>query len=227
MDPLDVILVVFAAVLAAYVVLLATLRAIRPVRRAGTYLSDNFAAPFSSHFQESDRDRRFRRLDQEVRRELGDDGTTDDRERAEVVEAAVATQRIAVLNRHLRKSASQCLATHWAIAAGLGCREMAEAARHPLSSQLRQRVVDLSELLGQHLLRYPYLIDEPDLIRLQVGIRWIAPTCVTCPYYLATVAEAPRVCPTVRAMSSTSARRSADRVVEGELVDDDCDGEFK
>jgi hypothetical protein len=226
MDPLDVTLVVIAALLAAYVVVLASLRAIRPVRRAGSYISDSFRAPLFSHLNESGRARRFHRLDQEVRHELGDDGATDDRERAEVVEAAIATQRIALLNRNLRKSAAQCLATHWAVARGLHCREMSEAARHPLSSRLRQRVIDLSELLGQHLERYPFLIDEPDLVRLQVGIRWIAPTCVTCPYYMATVEEAPRVCPTVKAMGSTSQRRPADHVVEGELIDD-CAGEFK
>jgi hypothetical protein len=220
----DVILLAIAATISAYLVLVFIVKAARPARRAGAHVRDTFTAPFSSHFDEATRERRFDRLDDELRHALGMDATADARARTEVVEAAMAAQQITVLNQHLHKSVTQCLNTHWAVAQGIAAVDMGEAARHPWCGYLRQRVIDLSELLSQHLERYPLILDAPELIRLQLGIRWIGPTCATCPYFTSTVQDAPRICPTAKAMGqrpSTGARPNG--VVDGEIVED-CGG---
>ena len=220
MNPLDVILGVLATVLAAYVLLVIGLNAIRPARRAGAYMRHTFTQPFASHFGHADQQRRLHQLDDEVRRALGVDAPTDAQERADVVQAAAGAQYISILNQNLRESASRCLSTHWAVAQGLMAVDMNEAARHPLSRRSRDRVVDLSELLSQHLETYPLLSDSPELIRLLLGIRSIGAACTVCPYFTATVANAPRVCPTARAMGHRpAAGPRPDGVIDADVID--------
>jgi hypothetical protein len=215
----DVILLSLAALVAAYLLLMIVLSAMRSLRRAGAQMRDTFTAPFSTKFDEFDRESRLRRLEEEMRRALGLTDTWGSQERADIVEAAVAAQQITVLNQHLRKSVGQCLQTHWAVAQGLGTTDMGEAARHPWCNSLRQRVVDLSDLLSQRLEQYPLILDAPELIRLQLGIRWIAPTCMTCPYRTGTVKDAPRICPTAKAMGHRpSPGTRTDTVVDAEVV---------
>src|SRR5258708_24814714 len=216
-------LMALASTFGAYLLLVLILKAVRPARLIGAQVRDTFTAPFSSHFGEANQDARFRQLDDEVRRALGMDEASDSRERAEVVQAAIAAQHITILNQNLHKSVTQCLNTHWAVAQGLAAIDMADAARHPLSGHLRQRIIDLSELLSQRLECYPLILDAPELIRLQLGIRWIAPTCATCPYFTSTVMDAPRICPTARAMGHRPpAVPPPGGVVDGTVIDD-CD----
>lgn len=219
MDPYNVMLLGLAAVLAAYVLLVAMVNAVGPARRAGAHIRDVFTAPFSTTFSEFDRDSRLRHLEDEVRRALGMDEASDGQARADIVEAAVAAQRITILNRNLRKSVSQCLDTHWAVARGSGAIDMGEAARHPWCHRLRQRVIDLSDLLSQHLDGYPLILDAPELIRLQLGIRWVPPQCIACPYFTTTVSDAPRICPTAKAFGHGQPAASGSGViVEGEVL---------
>jgi hypothetical protein len=219
MGPFDVVLLGVVSVISSYIVAVTGLHLIAAARRSGTTLWRAAAAPFLSHFEESDRDRRFQHLEDEVRRALGIGEFDDAQERAEVLQAAAAAQEIRVLDQKLRKAVGQCLRTHWSVAAGLASVDMAEAARHPLSQHLRERVIDLSELLSSRLERYPLLLDAPELVRLQLGIRWIGPTCTTCPYRSSSIADAPRICPTGRAMGLGSTTSSKPGVVDGEVMD--------
>lgn len=222
-DLVELVLFVVAVVLAAYLLLIAILRVMGPLRRAGAYAATGFAAPFSTVFDEMDREGRLERLEQEVRRALGEQDDWGDQERADIVTAALAAQQINVLNQNLRKSVAQCLKTHWAVAQGSGATHMSEAARHPLSRHLRQRVMDLSDLLSHKLATYPLLLDSPELIRLHLGLRWIPATCATCPYWTTTVADAPRTCPTAKAVIRDPSVSRSDGVVEGEIVDERCE----
>lgn len=225
MSAYDVILLSLAALVAAYLLLMLVVSSMRSLRRAGAQVRDAFTAPFSTKFNELDRESRLGRLEDEMRRALGLTDAWGSQERADIVEAAVAAQQITVLNQHLRKSVGQCLQTHWAVAQGLGATDMSEAARHPWCQNLRQRVIDLSDLLTQRLEHYPLILDAPELIRLQLGIRWIAPTCATCPYWTSSVADAPRICPTAKAMGHRpSPGTRADAVVDAEIVGA-CEGE--
>jgi hypothetical protein len=219
MDVLEVVLLSIAALLSAYVLLVVALRTMRPLRRLAAETASGFAEPVSSVFEDRARERRFEQLEAEVQRMLGERDPWGDEARGDIVEAAVAAQQINILNQTLRSSVQRCLATHWAVAEGSGAIHMSEAARHPLSRHFRQRVMDLSDLLGHRLAAYPLLVESPELIRLQLGLRWIPGTCVTCPYWSTTVADAPRVCPTAKAMSSRATSRNTS-VVDAEIVDE-------
>jgi hypothetical protein len=218
-DIVTAVLFIMAVVLAAYVLLIVMLRAVRPLRRAGVHAASGFAAPFSAVFDDVNRESRLGQLEEEVRRALGEDDAWGERERADIVKAAVAAQQINILNQNLRTSVGQCLQTHWAVATGAGATHMSEAARHPLSRQLRQRVMDLSDLLSHKLATYPLLLDSPELIRLQLGLRWIPATCATCPYWTTTYVDAPRVCPTAKAMSRDASTGQSGAVVDAEVVE--------
>lgn len=222
MNVYSVILLSVVVLVAAYLLLVVVVSALRPIRNAGAQVRVAFTAPFSTKFNEFDRESRLHRLEEEVRRALGLTDTWGSQERADIVEAAVAAQQITVLNQHLRKSVTQCLQTHWAVAQGLGATDMAEAARHPWCQSLRQRVMDLSDLLSRRLENYPLILEAPELIRLQFGIRWIAPTCATCPYWTSSVADAPRICPTAKATGHRPPPSTrADAVVDAEVI---CEG---
>ena len=219
MDPYTVMLLGPAAVLAAYVLLVAIVNVVGPARRAGVHVRDVFTAPFSTTLGEFHRDSRLRQLEDELRRALGMDDAADGQARADIVEAAVAAQRITILNRNLRKSVSQCLQTHWAVARGSGAIDMGEAARHPWCHRLRQRVIDLSDLLSQHLERYPLILDAPELMRLQLALQWVPPQCIACPYFTTTISNAPRICPTALAFGQGQSAKPSSDVVEGEVLD--------
>ena len=215
-DLVGSLLVIGVAVLGAYVLLLAIVSVVGPLSRLGSYVAAEFVAPLLTLFDRLDRRRRFQRLEVEVGSALGKDDEWGDRERADIVNAAVAAQRIDVLNQMLRKSCKSCLSTHWAVAQGMGAVHMSQAARHPLCSHQRQRVIDLSELLSDSLASYPLLVDSSELIQLHLGLRWIPAACIACPYWSAERTAAPRVCPTVKALCGDA--RSESTIVEGEVV---------
>jgi hypothetical protein len=218
-DLSDLTLLVVGALLSAYLLAVAIVRAIRPARMAGARVRNAVTAPFSVTFGEFDQESRLRQLEDEVRRALGGDDVSDSQARDDIVKAAVAAQHITILNQQLRKAVSQCLNTHWAVAHGSGAADMAEAARHPWCHRLRQRVVDLCDLLSTHLERYPLILDAPELIRLQLGIRRVAPQCIACPYFTTSVSDAPRICPTAKAFGYGRPSASGGTVVDGEVVD--------
>jgi hypothetical protein len=217
-DLVVIVLVAAGALAAAYVLLVIALRTLLPLRRAAVSAVSGFARPVSSAFDDLARDGRFKRLEEELKRSLGESDEWGDRERADMVAAAVAAQQINALNQSLRKSVRQCLSTHWAIVEGTGALTMSEAARHPLARQLRQRVMDVSELLSQRLARYPLLPEAPELVRLHVGLQWLPATCAVCPYFVASTNEAPRVCPTASAMFSRPNNRTG-TPVDGEVIE--------
>ncbi len=212
------------ALLVSYLLLVLSIGALRTIRRAWPHVRGAFAAPLSTQFAYANRDARLREIEEELRRAFGQSDQWGSQERADIVDAALAAQHITVLNQRLRKTVGQCLGTHWAVAQGLGTTDMGEAARHPWCNSLRQRVVDLSDILSQRLEQYPLILDAPDLIRLQLGIRWIAPTCATCPYWTSTVKDAPRICPTAKAIEHGASTSDTRSTVDAEIVDM-CDGD--
>jgi hypothetical protein len=212
------------ALLVSYLLLVLALGTVRASRTAWPHVRGAFAAPLSTQFAHAGRDARLRQIEDELRRAFGQADQWGSQERADIVNAALAAQHITVLNQRLRKTVGQCLGTHWAVAQGLGTADMGEAARHPWCNSLRQRVIDLSDLLSQRLEQYPLILDAPDLIRLQLGIRWIAPTCATCPYWTSTVRDAPRICPTARAIGHGAPTSGSRSTVDAEIVEA-CDGD--
>jgi hypothetical protein len=219
MDLADLMLLSVAALLAAYVVLVAAVRALHPTRLAGAQIRHAVTAPFFASFGEFDRENRLRQLEDEMRRALGMDDVSESQARADIIEAAVSAQRIRILSQRLRATVGQCLNMHWTVTAGSGAIHMAEAARHPWCHRLRQRVVDLCDLLSQHIERYPLVLEAPELVRLQLGIRRVAPQCIACPYFTSSVSDAERICPTAKAFGFGRSTPPKVGVVDGEIVD--------
>lgn len=217
----DAVLLGAVAIVAAYVLLVVVVSMIQPLHDAAAAFGAMFTAPFTLKFSQLDRHARLRALEKEIRRALGQEGDFGSQERADVVEAALAAQEIVVLDRLLRETVGRCLQAHWSVAEGLGAVHMSEAARHPWPAKLRQRIVDLTELLSQRLEGYPLLLDSPELMRLHLGLRWIAPTCCTCPYWTVTRMRAPRICPTAKALVyRNGSSHPSGGVIDGELIDD-------
>lgn len=179
------------------------------------------AHPFAATLSDLDRGKRLETLDAEIGRAMGFADAWGSQERREIVEAAVAAQQLSLLNQHLRKAVRQCVAAHWAVAEGLGSPHMGNAARHPWCNGLRQKVIDISDLLAQRIEEYPLVSDSPELMRLHLGIRWIGPTCATCIYRTSLVANAPRECPTAKAVGrEPNAGPNCDGVQDAEIVED-------
>ena len=220
-EVLRLVAIVAGILLAAYLLALLFIRSLDPLTsllaRAGVAL----ASPFTVSFWRMDQKSRRSKLESEIRRALGNEDPFGDEERRQVVNAALASQELHVINQRLRKSVRQCLQTHWTIARAAGATDMADAARHPLSRHLRNRVIDLSELLIERIAAYPLLLDAAELIGLHVGLQWIPGTCAACPYWTATVADAPATCPTAKAMFGTTAGKGP-AVIDAEVIDQ-CD----
>lgn len=198
------VLVVSASMLMAYLFLLVAANAALPITNLASYLVRTLVRPFDLAHDRLDVSARKKAIEDEIARELGQGDPFGQRARSDVVRAAVEAQRIRVLDQAFRSTVLKCNQTHWAIADGLGATHMNEAARHPISQGLRQRVIDIAEILGDTIAKYPLLLDAPELVRLQVGTQRIAPTCISCPYWTATTSEAPRLCPPSRALSCHS-----------------------
>ena len=217
---LRIVAIGVGALLAAYLLLLAVVRAFQPLNSLLARVGWALASPFSSSFGQMDQNSRKSKLESEIRRALGNEDPFGDDERRQIVAAAVASQEINIINRKLREGVGRCLQTHWSIAEGTGATNMAEAARHPLSRHLRNRVIDLSELLIERIGQYPLLLDSPELVRLHVGLRWVPATCATCPYWSSNVVDAPKICPTAKAMFGAS--QKSHTVIDAEVIDQ-CD----
>jgi predicted HD phosphohydrolase len=213
------LLVVVASVLAAYLAVVMGVYVALPLAQGAAWLVRSFVSPLVLTTSRMDVNARRRNLEADVARELGQVDPLGQRARADVVQAAVDAQRIRVLDRMFRSTVSQCVATHWSVASGLGATHMSEAARHPMCQGLRQRVIDLSEMLGDTIGRYPLLLDSPELVRLHVGLQRIAPTCIACPYWTNTVSQAPRLCPPARALDCGIDGKSS--VVDAQILGGD------
>jgi hypothetical protein len=216
---MDLLVFGVGALLASYLLVVLALGTVRTIGRAWPHVRGAFTAPLSTHVVYANREARMRQIEDELRRAFGQADAWGSQERADIVDAALAAQDITVLNQRLRQTVNQCLATHWAVAQGLGTADMAEAARHPWCNGLRRRVIDLSDVLSQRLEQYPLILDAPELIRLQLGIRWIAPTCATCPYWTSTVQDAPRICPTAKAIGHGAASSRHRSTVDAEILE--------
>jgi hypothetical protein len=212
---LSILLVIVASMLATYVAATALVYVTLPLARCASWLVEALAAPFSSMAVRIDIGARRKSIRAEVDRELGRADPLGQQARADVVRAAAEAQRIRVLDQMFRSAVQKCVSTHWAVAEGLGATHMAEAARHPMSQSLRLRVVDISEELGDAIATYPLLLDAPDLVRLQVALQRIAPTCIACPYWTATMSDAPRLCPPAAALKCD---RDKHVVVDAQIV---------
>jgi hypothetical protein len=213
----DVIVLVVISVLVSYL-LLAVLSSLTLVElsRLSSSVSDFFMRPFVASASRTDLRSRRRRIEREIDRELGGGDPWGRQARQDVVRAALEARRIRILDRHFRRAIGSCVRTHWAVAEALGARDMAESAGHPACAQLRERVIDLSELLAEAIESYPLVSEE--LIRLHIGLSRIGPTCLTCPYFSATVQDAPRLCPPASAVGCSSPSKTSE-VLDAEILD--------
>jgi hypothetical protein len=211
------VLIVVASLVVVYVVLVGMALAIVPFMQGASRVANAMLLPFSLTTGRIDSGGRRRQLLREAERELGLDLTGN--ARADVMQAARDAQRIRVLDQLFRTTVSKCVRTHWAVAEGLGATHMSEAARDPMCQGLRQRVIDLSEVLSDTIAEYPLLLDAPELVRLQVGLRRIAPTCVACPYWTSTMSTAPRLCPPARALDCDGTRPG--HVIDAQVLPSD------
>lgn len=207
-------------VVALYLILVTLSAAVLPLGQLAAHAIELLIRPFAAVSHKADLGERRRRIEREIESELGRDGSTVREARADLIAATLQTQRIRILDQKFRTSVGACLQTHWAIAQGLGAVHMSEAARHPMCGQLRERVIDLSELLSDTIESYPLLINSPDLVRLHVGLYRIAPTCIACPYWTTTVSEAPKLCPPAHAVAYEAHRStSGGMVIDAQIVD--------
>ena len=217
-EVLRLVAIVAGALLAAYLLALLIIRSIDPLNSVLARARVALASPFTFSFWRMNQNSKRSKLEREVRRALGNEDPFGDEERRQVVDAARASQEINIINQRLRKTVGQCLGTHWAIARASGATQMADAARHPISRHLRDRVIDLTELLIDRIAAYPLFLDSAELIGLHVGLRWIPASCATCPFWSTTVAEAPAVCPTAKAMFGSVTGKNH-TVIDAEVID--------
>ena len=209
-------LVIIVGMLAGYLVLVALAYAALPFVHGASWLLSIIVTPFGQTGAQMGARTRRKSLDAEIERELGRGDPLGQQARADVVQAALDAQRIRVLDQMFRTTVRKCVSAHWSVAEGLGATHMSEAARHPICQGLRQRVIDLSEVLGDTIAQYPLLLDAPELVPLQVGVHRIAPTCIACPYWTSNVAQAPRLCPPARALGCGQEGTGA--VVDAEVI---------
>jgi hypothetical protein len=207
----DVVVLIICS-LGAYLLLVAMTGVWAQLPPLAARLGRAVCDPFLFAAERADVRRRRRHIEDEVDRALGQTDAWGRRARAEVVQAAHDAQRIRMLDQMFRHTVTSCVRTHWAVAEGLGAMHMSEAARHPMCGHLRQRVIDLSELLSDAIERYPLVVDAPELVRLHVGLHRIAPTCIACPYWTTTIDTAPRLCAPARAVGGAGSASS-----EGEV----------
>lgn len=217
------LLIVVICVGAAYLILVGFSTAAHPLSRLTSQLGTILVRPFTLNATRADVNGRRHHLEEEVARELGQLDQTGRQARADVIQAALQTQRIRIMDQKFRSAIRSCVRTHWSVAEGLGATEMSEAARHPMCHQLRERVVDLSELLSETIETYPLLVESPELIRLHVGLHRIAPTCLAaCPYWTTSFANAPRLCPPARAIGCDATAVPRDGVIlDAQVIDGD------
>lgn len=214
------LLIVAISVVAGYLILVGLSTAVLPITRFASQIGALLMRPFVFNADRVDSHARRRRIEEEIDRELGRSDAWGRQARAEVIQATFQAQRITMLDQKFRSAIRTCVRTHWAIAEGLGAVHMAEAARHPMCGQLRERVIDVSELLSETIETYPLLVDSPELVRLHVGLYRIAPTCIACPYWTATVANAPRLCPPARAIGcDPDSPRREGAIIDAQFVD--------
>jgi hypothetical protein len=217
---METVLIVVAASITGYILLVGMSASVHPLSNFASFVGELFVRPFNISAERRDASARRRRIEDEIDRELGQSDPWGCQERADVIRATVQARRIRILDQKFRGAVRTCVRTHRSVAQGLGASHMSEAARHPLCAQLRERVIDLSETLSETIEEYPLLLDSPDLVKLHVGLPRIAPTCIECPYWTTSVAEAPQLCPPARAVGCQPENASSPRpVVDAEIVD--------
>src|SRR5688572_3313748 len=108
--------VVAGILLATYLVALLFVRSIDPLGSLLARVGLALVGPFTLSFYRKHQSSRRGKLESEIRRALGQDDPFGDEERRQVVDAALASQELNIINQRLRTSVRQCLHTHWAIA---------------------------------------------------------------------------------------------------------------
>jgi len=160
-------------------------------------------SPFQWMGETSPRRRGRERLERELTNRLQRGVRSDE----QLVHAANATMQIHVAHLWLKESTATCLDTHWALARGLSVEHMSEAAHHPRSVAQRHQNLELAEFLADIIQSYPY--PTPELIQLEVAVPRVAATCIACPYFFTTKADAPRVCPPAQALGYGQGSKNA------------------
>ena len=116
-------------------------------------------------------------------------------------DAVEATKQMPALRRlfdqALPDAVVHCLRLHQKSAGAVGARYIFEVAYEPECYGLRQRVVELGAAAMGMLERYPYLVEDEDLMACLIVLRTeVVPVCSNCPYLQYRLDTAPLLCPT-------------------------------
>jgi len=91
----------------------------------------------------------------------------------------------------------RCLRIHRKSAGAVGARHIFEVAYEPECYGSRQRVVGLAAAGMGMLERYPYFVEDEDLMARLIVLRTrVVPVCSECPYLQHRLDAAPPLCPT-------------------------------
>ena len=211
---LEVIAILVIAVSAAYLLVVVLSSVLPACLEWGQNLAHDCGRVLKGNFAVGAERQRHRQIRKEIDQELGRDGSWRDPE-VDILAAAQSSQVIAALDRKLRKAVRNCHAMHWRLAASIQSETMNDAATHPLAQSWRTRGVDVATLLAETVEDYPLLVHAPELVTLALGARRLASCCQTCPYFVCSVEDAPRPCPSVAAISRD---KKHEGVRDGEIV---------
>lgn len=140
---------------------------------------------------------RRRRLMAEIRRRTERNPSFVD---FEVVEKGKVLERLPHLHKHVTDRAVLCLEAARMAAGGLGVRHFSQVAGYPIIQQLQAQVVQTLEIGRDELRSSPTLMSNLDTTKMYIAYDCMVPVCKGCPYMNHSVADAPRLCPTVQAL---------------------------
>src|SRR5439155_795511 len=127
------------------------------------------------------RDVAFRKAVDEERWAICSDNYPVDHDAVEATKQMPALRRL--FDQALPDAVVHCLRLHQKSAGAVGARYIFEVAYEPECYGLRQRVVGLAAAAMGMLERYPYLVEDEDLMACLIVLRTdVVPVCSNCPY---------------------------------------------
>jgi hypothetical protein len=129
-------------------------------------------------------------------------------------DAVEAAQQLPVLRRLLEEvlpdAIVHCLRIHRKSAGAVGALYILEVAYEPECNGSRQRVVGLAATGMGILERYPYFLEDENLMSYRIVLRTrVLPVCSNCPYLQHRRDTAPLFCPTAETLKIDWRRISA------------------
>jgi hypothetical protein len=126
-DMLETVLIVVAARITAYILLVGMSTSVDPLSNFAAFLGEFFVRPFNVNGGAPGREHSRRRIEDEIDRELGKSDPWGRQARTDVIQATVQAQRIRIMDQKCRAAIRTCVRTHWSVAQGLGASHLSEA----------------------------------------------------------------------------------------------------